>query len=135
MFILLYHQISSIPLDKDPLHLAVTPDLFEKEMCHLKEAGYECKPVRYIAEMMSRSEPVPENYIAITFYFDKSNKLNYKQTILKPDCYNKKQFIPFLSFNNTDDSFKKLMFISLFSILVLLSVFISTKMKQRTVYV
>ena len=82
-------------------------------------------------------EPVSSstNYIAITFYFDKSNKLNYKQTILKPDCYNKKQFIPFLSFNNTYDSFKKLMFISLFSMLVLLSVFISTKMKQRTVYV
>ena len=83
MFILLYHQISSIPLDKDPFHLAVPPDLFEKEMCHLKEAGYECKPVRYIAEMMSRSEPVPENYFAITFDDGYQDNLDVAYPILK----------------------------------------------------
>jgi hypothetical protein len=82
-------------------------------------------------------EPVSSstNYIAITFYFDKNNKLNYKQTVLKPDCYRKKQFIPILSLKSKDNGTFQQIFISILSALVLLSVFISIKIKQRTVYV
>jgi hypothetical protein len=36
-------------------------------------------------------------HIAIQFYFDKKNNLNYKQTVMKPDCFKKKNTIPFFS--------------------------------------
>ena len=91
----------------------------------------------FLLTTVKPTEPISSstNYIAITFYFDKNHKLNYKQTVLKPDCYRKKEFIPLFSFNITDDNTNKLFLISLFSTLLLLSVFINTRMKQRTGYV
>lgn len=76
-------------------------------------------------------------YIAITFYFDKSGKLSYKQTIMKPDCYSKKQQVPFsTSFNNTPTvNLNSLVLIPVCSLLVLFSLSVIGKMKQRSLYV
>lgn len=91
----------------------------------------------FILTAVKPTEPVRSstNYIAITFYFDKAGKLNHKQTVLKPDCYSKKQFIPLLSFKNPTSGFGALSFLSFFSFLVLLSTFLIGKMKQRNIYV
>lgn len=91
----------------------------------------------FILTTVKPTEPISSstNYIAITFYFDKAGKLNYKQTVLKPDCYSKKQFIPLLSLNKPISGFNSLSLLSIFSFLVLLSAFLIAKMKQRNLYV
>ena len=91
----------------------------------------------FILTTVKPTEPISSstNYIAITFYFDKAGKLNHKQTVLKPDCYSKKQFVPLLSFKHPMSGFNSLSLLSMFSFLVLLSAFIIGKIKQRNVYV
>ena len=91
----------------------------------------------FILITVKPTEPISSstNYIAITFSFDKAGKLNYKQTVLKPDCYSKKQFIPVFSLKHPTSGFNSLSLLSIFSFLVLLSAFLFAKMKQRNVYV
>jgi peptidoglycan/xylan/chitin deacetylase (PgdA/CDA1 family) len=67
MFILLYHQINVISEDRDPLRLAVSPDLFAREMQYLKTSGYQCVSLEALAKMMLNGERIPDNYFAITF--------------------------------------------------------------------
>lgn len=38
--ILLYHQIADLPPDRNPQHLAVTPQVFAQQMAYLQRAGY-----------------------------------------------------------------------------------------------
>lgn len=74
-------------------------------------------------------------HTAITFYFDKKNKLAYKQTIMKPDCYNKrkKNLIPVFTFNKTINT-SQLIYISFFSLLSLFSILILQRLISRKVY-
>lgn len=76
-------------------------------------------------------------HIAITFYFDKKNKLNYKQTIMTPDCYSKKKkknAIPFFTINTPTKNTNLFAYISLFSLLSLLSIFSIKRLNLRKAY-
>ncbi len=103
----------------------------ESKADHKKTNSFTLKETSLAAPIMNDNTV----YVAISFYFDKNNKLNYKQTVLKPDCYSKKQMIPFLSFKKPSDNINQLLYITLFSFVVLLSVLTIGKIKQRIVYV
>ena len=74
-------------------------------------------------------------YIAISFFFDKAGKLNYKQTVLKTDCYSKKQSVPFFTFSKPTGNSNKLFIVTLISFLILISIFFNNKLKLRKMYV
>lgn len=80
--------------------------------------------------------PIEKNtaYIAITFYFDKNKKLNYKQTVLKPDCYKRKQFVPIFSSTNNPINNNSLFVVALVSFAILTLLFL-LKNKTKVQYV
>jgi peptidoglycan/xylan/chitin deacetylase (PgdA/CDA1 family) len=67
MFILLYHQINSIPAKLDPLRLAVSPMKFEAQMNYLYRNGFTCVSLLSIARARMRNDPIPPRTFAITF--------------------------------------------------------------------
>ena len=73
-------------------------------------------------------------YIAITFSIDKNNKLSYKRTVMKPDCYGKKEWVPILVFNFPENQ-KPLLLTSILSMLVLMSLFFISRMKKGNAYI
>ncbi len=73
-------------------------------------------------------------YIAITFSIDKNNKLTYKRTVMKPDCYRKKEWVLVLFFDFPDNQ-KPLLLISILSLLVMMSLFFIFRMKNGNAYI
>jgi hypothetical protein len=92
----------------------------------------------FILESINSNESFELNtaHVAIVFYFDKKNKLTYKQTIMKPECFSKKkkEFIPLFSYHNPNINTKQFGFISLYSFLSLISLFFLNKNYQRKAY-
>lgn len=93
----------------------------------------------FILESIVSKEPLEENtaHVAITFTFDKKNKLGYKQTIMKPECFNKKkqkQIVPLFSFQKPTINTNQLLYVAIFASLMLLSVFVVNKLNTKKTY-
>jgi peptidoglycan/xylan/chitin deacetylase (PgdA/CDA1 family) len=83
MLILLYHQIQDIPLLHDPLQLAVSPSLFEREMAFLYKNGYECLSLASMVKMHMKGEPLPARAFAITLDDGYQDNFDYAFPILR----------------------------------------------------
>jgi hypothetical protein len=92
----------------------------------------------FFLELIRSDESFEQNtaHVAIEFYFDKKNKLNYKQTIMKPGCFSKKkkEYIPLITYHHTNINTNHFGFIALFSFLSLISLFFINKNYQRKAY-
>lgn len=71
--ILMYHEITDEP--KDNVKLAVSPEVFEKQMKFLRDNNYNIVYVYEIARMIKDKERIPAKTVAITF--DDGREDNY----------------------------------------------------------
>lgn len=67
MIILLYHQITALPTDKDPLRLSVSPEQFTEQMDYLKQNNYTCISLEDFVEAKVNAKSHPERAFVITF--------------------------------------------------------------------
>lgn len=65
--ILMYHQVSEIPSESDPLGLAVSPAQFEQQMSYLSRNGYRCLTLREAVFYSRNGERPPKKSFVITF--------------------------------------------------------------------
>ncbi len=65
--ILLYHQVSDVPLAKDPFGLAVTPTQFAIQMNDLRRRGYSGISMEDLALARRGKRALPPRAVAITF--------------------------------------------------------------------
>lgn len=65
--ILVYHQISDLPVELDPYHVSVSIDVFEWQMSYLKAAGYRVLKLTDAVRKMRAGEPLPPKSLVITF--------------------------------------------------------------------
>jgi len=76
----------------------------------------------FILEGINSKESFEDNtaHVAVVFTFDKKGKLTYKTTVMKPECFNKKkELIPFLSFDISNNKMDGLLLISLLALFAL----------------
>ena len=79
MIILLYHQITNISPDRDPLRLSVSPDLFDRQLRYLSSHGYVCMPLSTAIKTRLRGDQLPAGAFSITF--DDGYQDNYNQAL------------------------------------------------------
>jgi peptidoglycan/xylan/chitin deacetylase (PgdA/CDA1 family) len=65
--ILVYHQITSLPPERDPYAISVTPEAFAAQMEYLHDGGYHVLRLSDAVKMMQRGEALPPKALAITF--------------------------------------------------------------------
>lgn len=65
--ILLYHQIASLPRDRDPKQLAVSQALFERQMAYLHRNGYRCMRLDEVVRSIKAGLPQPKKAFVLTF--------------------------------------------------------------------
>ena len=65
--ILLYHQIADLPRHRDPRNLAVSPELFERQMAYLHRNGYRCMQLSQVVRSIIEGLPQVKKAFALTF--------------------------------------------------------------------
>lgn len=65
--VLMYHQIDTVPPEHDPYRLAVTPDLFARQMTYLHTNGYRCLSLAEAVNCWQRREREPAKCFVLTF--------------------------------------------------------------------
>lgn len=65
--ILMYHRVSDIPRDVDPMGIVVTPENFRHQMSLLYDAKYECLNLREAIQGWKRGKKYPKKSFIITF--------------------------------------------------------------------
>jgi peptidoglycan/xylan/chitin deacetylase (PgdA/CDA1 family) len=63
----MYHRVSEIPKDVDPLGIVVTPEKFHHQMSLLYEANFECVNLRDAIQGWKRENKYPKKSFIITF--------------------------------------------------------------------
>ena len=86
MIVLLYHQISTIAAEYDPLRLAVSPQHFSEQMEYLKKNDYSCISLESLVKAKITGEKLSERAFAITF--DDGYSDNYEQAFPILQDYN-----------------------------------------------
>lgn len=65
--VLMYHQIATVPPEHDPDQLAVTPELFARQMVYLHSNGYHCLSLAEAVDCWQRGDREPAKCFVLTF--------------------------------------------------------------------
>jgi peptidoglycan/xylan/chitin deacetylase (PgdA/CDA1 family) len=65
--ILMYHQVTEIPRNLDPLGLAIPPDQFDQQMSYLARNGFSCLNLHEAVQHFRNSQPTPRKSFVLTF--------------------------------------------------------------------
>ena len=79
--ILMYHSIDSDGVEYS--NLAISEDLFEKQMAYLADNNYNCLPLKELAYLVENKKSIPRKTIAITFDDGYENNFTIAYPILK----------------------------------------------------
>jgi peptidoglycan/xylan/chitin deacetylase (PgdA/CDA1 family) len=63
----MYHQVTEIPRDLDPLGLAIPPDQFEEQMSYLARNDYQCLSLPEAVRRLRREAHAPAKSFVLTF--------------------------------------------------------------------
>lgn len=65
--ILMYHQVDNVPIEVDPLGIAMSSENFEKQMRYLYENAYQCISLAEAVKIWQGKKKEPDKTIVITF--------------------------------------------------------------------